>query len=366
MYKFLLILFTLPLWGQFQASFPSPTPNTAFASLLMDASAEKVAYIFQVPKTGTLNNIRFRTGTVTTGDTLKVSFQNVSTTNGDPDGSIDEYRTIVVNSSDDNVMLTTGIISSDGTDGGVKRSVTQGDYLAVVFEFDSFVAGAINIAGLSINSVSTNPYSGGTYADHYTAAWAKSTAVSPILALEYTDGSYNYTPGVYVMSVSSTLSFASNNATQDEVALRFTVPVTTKVKGGYFMADFDAATDAVLYDSGGTALATVSIDPDIRIANSDVLTAVYFASEITLSPDTTYRWTLKPTTTTNITVRYFDVAAAAVMGQMEGGTNVYWDARVDAGAWTSTTTRRPYAGLFISDIPAATGGSGSGGFRVTQ
>src|SRR3989304_561487 len=73
------------LWLPQPLSWFIPT-NVSF---LIDAAAEKVAFIFKVPKTGTLESVSFVLGPVTTGDTLKISFQDVDVATGNPDGSGD-------------------------------------------------------------------------------------------------------------------------------------------------------------------------------------------------------------------------------------------------------------------------------------
>jgi hypothetical protein len=53
----------------------------------------KLAFVCEAPKTGVLRKVCFRTGSVVTGDTLKVSFQDVDPATGDPNGTADQFRT---------------------------------------------------------------------------------------------------------------------------------------------------------------------------------------------------------------------------------------------------------------------------------
>ena len=55
----------------------------AVGGMTLDASGEKAASIFRVPKTGNIRTLRFRLGTVTTGQTLKAGLYTVDTS-GDP------------------------------------------------------------------------------------------------------------------------------------------------------------------------------------------------------------------------------------------------------------------------------------------
>lgn len=339
--------------------FPSVLASriNANGTLLMDAAAEKIAYLVQAPLTGTLNSIRFRTATVTTGDTLKVSFQGVDAATGDPDGVAAQYRTIVVASGDDNTILSVGLITTDGTDGGVKRSVTKGDLFFVVFEFDSFVAGSINLSSVTLLAASQVGY-----ADHYTASWAKHATTGGGIGLVYNDGVIYYTPSCGLGTNVANGAFSSSS-TPDEVALKFKFPVAQTISGAWYYVDGDGDYDIVLYDSDGTtSLASKSFDKDVRQSTLVGLTYFLFASEITISAETYYYLSLKPTTTTGVDLRYSTFISADNMNSMQGGQSFHKASRTDAGAWTADTTIRPAAGLLLSTMFGAS--SGGGGYVI--
>lgn len=330
--------------------------NSNFQAKVIDASAEKVAFIFNVPKTGTLNGIGFRLGTVTTGDTLKASFQDVDATTGNPDGTADQFRTVVIAGTDDDKWIdvdsspSLGLMTSDGTDTGTKRSVTRDDLLSIVIEFNSFVAGNMEIQTLGGNSAADNTH----YVDHFTAAWAKDANASPIFALKYSDGTYAYISGCFPAKDSNVVG-VNTGSTPDEVALYFQVPFSCKVNGAAIGVDLDEAADVVLYDSDGTTvLASKSLDADLR-ANTIRVPHECQLTETTLLANTNYRLAIKPTTVTNISVPFIDVAAQAIFDQMSGGQNMHWSQRTDAGAWSQTTTRRPWMAIRISALDDGTG-----------
>lgn len=332
-------------------------------SFLLDASAEKVAFIFRAPKAGTLSKVRFRTSTVTTGDTMKVSFQDVDGTTGDPDGVVDQFRTIAIGNNDDNVTLQTGIISSDGTDGGTKRTVTLGQMLAVVIEFNSYVAGNLNIVGRS--SVVPAGTSNDVYVDHFTSAWAKSAAVVPRFALEYSDGSYAaitmVDPGIGGTATETYNSGTLSGAGGDERALLFQVPFPCKVSGFYGIFDVDGNADVVLYDSGGATLESLTLDSDVRAQTFAMPLHAHFDTEVTLAKDTTYYLAFKPTSVTTVGLVVTTYSAAAVMDSLPGGQQCHYAARTDAGAWSPDTTKRPHMGVIIS---ALDDGISGGGLRI--
>lgn len=329
-----------------------PTNN---ANNLLDASGEKLAAVFRAPKTGTLAKVRFRTATVTTGDTMKVSFQDVDMATGNPDETADQYRTVSVASSDDNTWISTGLITTDGTDGGGLRSVTRGDLLAIVIEYDSYVSGSMNI----VNSATLVDYGNGCYTTLKTGGtWAKTTATAGCFELEYDDGSLAYTDTL--MPGFNTPGTVASNTTPDEVALYFRFPVGVTVGGAFVIIDLDAACDVVLYDTDGTtALATVSLDSDVRAGTTVNGTMVVFPSEIDLTANSYYYLAIKPTTTSAVGYRYFDVRSTGSMDMFDLGQNAYWAQRTDAGVWAGTTTRRPRMSLLVTKVNDGSGGGGA-------
>jgi hypothetical protein len=290
-----------------------------------------------------------------------VSFQDVDLATGDPDGTPDQYRTIVVADANDNASLVTGILSSDGTDNGTKRAVTRGDLLAVVIEFDSFVAGNLNIA--TRNTVNPPGSSGGHYTDHFTAAWAKNASSLPRLALEYSDGSYWPIPYTCPAVGGIAAETFNSGSTPDERGLIFQVPFSCKASGIWALIDVDGDVDVVLYDSDGTSvLESVSLDANVRIAGSSGVFHALWDTDVTLVKDTSYRLAVKPTSVTNASMFVGEYTAAAVLDSLSGGSECHYTSRTDAGAWTEGTTMRPLMGLILSalDDGVSTGSGGTG------
>lgn len=364
----LLIPFSLCIaaYGQVHFAFPFPIASTGYANNAVDAASEKFACIFNATKAGDLARVRFPLGTVTTGGDVRVSFQDVDAATGNPDGTVDQYRVVAVADTDDAATKYSGIISADGTDGGAKRTVAIGDRFAVVIDVDTYTAQNMLFRGINVTSATLHPYLGQNYCLLYTGTWAKLTTTASAFAIEYADGSYDWNPTSTPFNVMSTWGFTSTNATQDEIALRFTVPVSTQVRCGYWAVDADAAATVRLYDGTTSLGAAAAADPDIRPGTADLLTMFCLPSTVTLTPGNTYRWAIEATTTTTVIVRYVEVPAQAVWDQFEGGQNVHWDARVDAGSWTATTTRRPVAGVFMFGLSGGSGGGGSTGFAISQ
>lgn len=323
--------------------------GTAFSSLLIDASGEKVAFIIQIPKTGTVSKIGFRTGTVTTPQTLRVGLYTVD---GSGDATTTAYGGMVAGTQTSPASTTNYLVTL-----GTNSSVTAGDIVAVVIEFDSTV-GNLNIA---YAATETNVF---PYVELYTGTWAK-TAATPVVSLEYDDGSYAVIYGC-VPPGSSTNTTFNSGSTPDEYALYF------KLKGpvnlnGVSLYGGASATGAdfslVLYDTDGTtSLASLSIDGDTRASTSATTISMYtFTSAITLSKDVFYYLSLKPTTANNCRLTRYTVANAGSMDSLPGGSLFYEATRTDAGGWSTTTTVRPGIYLHLSAIDDGTSSSGSGG-----
>lgn len=348
-----------------QLLVPDPGPlvtagGVAFNSLLLDASAEKAAFILRAPKAGNIARVGFRTGTVTTGDTLKVSLQDVSGTTGDPDGVADQFRTVAVADTDDNIWVRTNLITSDGTDGGSLRAVTRGAIFALVIEFNSFVAGNLNIAATLGVTAPRGPWLGGpSYADHFTAAWAKVTTGVPVVAIEYDDGSFAFMGSTLPALTPANTSFNSGT----ENGLKFKLPMACRIGGFWFYGGAgNTSSDYTvnLYDSDGTtSLGAVSYDATIVASVGTGAVIGILPSSVSLLANTFYRIGILPAGANTVTLYNITLSSAhgaAILDQMSGGQNFHWTSRAGAGAWSDDTSRRPFMGLFIDGLDSGGGG----------
>lgn len=336
--------------------------TTSYTALALSAAAHKVACILYVPKTGTLDGVGFRLGTVAVGDTLKVSFQDVDAATGDADGTADQYRTVTIGDADDNEWIdhstvpSLGLMTHNGTDGGTKRSVTAGQKLCVVFEFNSYVAGNLSING--ITAAANRGFSIGTNRVRlFTSAWAGQSAVMPCLALRYSDGTYAYLDGVWPAATMTSLTFNSGTVAQDEVGLRFSYPFRAEINGVWFFAN-SITTDMqiVLYASDGSQWEALTIDKD-EVSTSGIACYARFASEYLIEPGVFYRIVYKPGTN-NCVAPYSTFNSTDIMAQISGGANCHWTQRADGGVWSEQTTWRPYLGPVISKLGDETAGGG--------
>jgi hypothetical protein len=346
--------------------------GTVYGSILLDAATEKAAFIFPISKAGDLHSVGFRFGTVTQAPVngLKVSFQDVDAT-GAPDGTIDQYR-IVTSGIVSNAWLdvgSTGPMTTDGTDGGVKRTVARMDYLAMVVEFANFSAGdSLNISAIVTPGSGTGDLTSNCYGAQYTASWVRNGFWLPCMALKYSDGSYPFHPGLFPFKALDTATNYSNTTTLRERALYFKLPFPAKAEHGWVATSVTATRDMILYE-GTTQIAACSM-PALSAAPR---AAAYFtfASQEALTLNTVYRLSLKPTSAGYIQAVVAEVQDAAMLGHLEGGTDFYLSERDNTGAWTETTTKRPMIGIGLSAFDDGAGGAGgllvhpgmSGGMR---
>lgn len=327
-------------------------PNGFRSFDAMTSLDHRRGWTIRIPKTGTLRKAAFRMGGVSSAQDLRVSFQDVDAT-GNPDGTEDQYRVVPLASVTANTWLTTGIVSSDGTDGGTTRSVTRGDVMAVVMRFDS-IAGNVtptmprSFLETNFPYVNTSNNAGaswtknisGIFVDHYAG-----------VALEYVDGTYALIDGALPLIDEDNFSYAAAS-TPDEHGLIFTPPVGIRVAGLMVFGDFDDEAVLKLYDTdGSTVLESLTIDPDFDPNTTGGWFQHRFATSVELAAGGTYRATVLPTSTT-IRIQRVSVASAAVMAALPLGADWHQTARTDAGAWSQTTTIRPLIGLIVDGIEA--------------
>ena len=329
--------------------------RSGFNVLQLNDSNDKFAFIPTLTKTGTLRNVHFRTGTVTTGGTLKVSFQNLDATEL-PDGVIDQFRTVVVNSVDDGVWFRTGIMSSDGTDGGVKRAVTQGDRLAIVIEFDSG-AGIINI--VTIDQASERAEFGHVRFNE-SGTWAFQLMMA-VMALEYDDGSFAYLHDALPWQTFGS-NTVQNTSDPDEYALRFQVPFGMSIHG--FKGKFGGKNVTVrLMQDDDTVLGTVEFDVAGTTATSS--RQAFFPSDITIVKNTNYRLAWRPNGADSNIIYTYTLDSAGLRDIMALGTKLEGSTRKDAGAWTNSQTVLPMFALLANGFDdGAAGVGGRGGHFV--
>jgi hypothetical protein len=326
-------------------------PNRSTTTMLIDAAGEKAGLVLRAPKTGNIRKVGFGLYTVTTGATVDVRIETVDLSSGYPTGTLwgtDTNGSQAILDTDDNKWFTT-TLTADAV-------VTRGDLIAVVIVNPETSYGNMVIP-IFADELQQFPYTA-----WYQSSWSKSSG--PILALEYSDGTYESIPGIWPMKAINAVTFNSGSATKLR-GLRFKLPFPARITGVEFHTVAAAAADFTvqLYGSdGSTVLGSVAHDGDLNSNAGSYPSRLLFDSPVEVLKDTYYRIVIKPTTVTNVTIYDYDVETAAIMDAAPGGQNFHYTGANTAtptgeSDWTNTLTKRPFLNIIIDGLHDGTGGN---------
>lgn len=328
--------------------------STLATSLAISATGAKIAMNGRMRWTdyGThaISTVSFLPGTVVSagGSSIDLSLQDTSLTVGpplQPDETKDQTSNFALNTLSSNTWASKTL--------GSNRTIQQGELLSVVWEFDA--GGRLGADSLIINGLSaiTNTTLGSAASTLKTGGtWGEDPTMSNVI-FTATDGTIGTLSESAPCSSASSITINSGSATQDEIAIGVQYPFTCKLSGVFFNISLAAGTsdvEIILYD-GTTALNTTTLDGNVfNVAASDRLCFVLFTSNVILNANTLYRIGIRPTTTNNITLRYFDVNDANHLNFWLGKNFHYWT-RIDQGAWGGeVTTRIPWIVPIIGEV----------------
>lgn len=320
----------------------NPTIGSSTASGI-DAAGEQWAMIFQVPKTGTIDRVRFATGTVSSSQDLSVSLETVSATDGFPTGT--DYGGSVAETVASPAASTIYTVTF-----ATPASATKGDIIAIVIGWAG-TAGSVLFSRWGGTSGILNNQ---CYGALYTGSWAKYTTGPPMFSVLYDDDTSEYIGAPPATIVTPNRAF-NTGSTPDEVGLRFQMPFGARAIGvfGWISPTAGRDTSLILYNDAGTALATAAIDFDSTGNLTGVANIAYlFSSTVTLTKDAWYRLTYRPDTVSNVTVPYLEFTDSYELGQI-AGSSVYHCERTDAGSFTDATNKFTPISLILDaiDIP---------------
>lgn len=343
--------------------------NINIGQSALNGATEKWAGIIRIPKSGTLDQFEFRGNQagLEAASRVRLSFQDVSPADGFPDGTQDQFRDMAVGDFDaGRWQKPPGVMTSDGTDTGVKRVVTRGDLLACVVEYDVFVAlDVVNVHHASLGTAPSADFAFPYMLEDVGAGYVKKLT-QPRFGLKYSDGSFaELSPNVLPDTQLGFEPLFGSGSTPDEIGLRFRLPFPVKVGGAWAgLSDLGANADLVLYDSDGSSVLTsVSMDKDVISDSTDIVVFQHFPDEVALLVNTFYRLVLKPTTAANsVRIGSREVDTAALMNLLPGGDDFTWTQRTDAGAWSEILTKRPLLGIYATAFDSGVVGTVGGGF----
>ncbi len=346
-------------WVPGLPQFSSATPQYVVGGRVIDASGEKMAFIISAPRSGTIDTLEFRCAAVTQdpgSNGIKLSFQGIDATTGNPNESITHFRVITTGFSS-GAWVIPGLITSDGTDTGTKKTVVRGELFAFVYEFESWQGGSDFTLGALDTDTGHVPY----FCHKTGGSWVKEV-FSPTLGLKYEDGGYPYVSGFGFPCASLATATINNGTTPDEIGMTFAFPSDVLIGQVALRVDLDGDADVILYDSEGVAQRTVSLDKDVRSSTGMSYLVPQFADFRCLA-NQEYTVAIKPTTSTSIIVAYYTVNSASMLTEMEGGASWHWRERTDGGEWTDTLDRKPWFHVLITGLDHEVGGQPSTGFE---
>lgn len=334
----------------------SCSPFSWFTGLLMDATGERLGTVLEISKSGNIRNVWFRTANVVEEDTLKVSLQGVSS--GVPDGTI-------LGTGNNGYVAATLLDTSDNTwlgpfQLGVDVAVTRGQMISVVFEWNSYSDGNLNLAGSVLYGGFYNCYAV-TDITASPGTWAKGSTVGAgiCVALEYDDGTYAFPCFGYGGGI---LTINSGSA-PDEAGNYFSSPFPFRAVGFYIYGDFDYDVTLSLLDSSNNVLANKVLDSSVRQGAGNGLSLIFFdsdpAASVNIAKDTGYRVIASPGAN-SVSFRYFDIPEADAMDGVDLGSDCVYTQRNDGGVWSDTGTRRMIIGLIADQVDNGVGSGGGG------
>ena len=306
--------------------------------MALTAVSYRGAFIMQAPKTGNISAVAFLASVYNTQADIDVRIETINTS-GDPSGTLWAANTNIAYSVTSVGWKETAALTASA-------AVVAGDLIAVVFANPGSGTPSWGLASFTGNG--GNAGQNLPYCDYYTTSWAHQDRI-PIIALKYDDGTYESYPCIPLSAITS-IAFNTGSAATI-IGAKFKLPFPARAVGCYVYLDLDANADLILYADGspGTELMNISLDANKRRTTTGQLFRILFDAPVSIAKDTWYRLALKPTTTTSITLYHMDAASTAIVDGMEMGQNFLYSTSA-GGAWTDTTTRRPFMGLIFDQF----------------
>jgi len=303
----------------------------------LTAAGQRVAFIVRPPaKLGSIRDVIFRLRSVTTPGPLLVSLQGVDPATGLPNGVVDQ--SVTVPEAECKVGWVTATMNAD-------RVVTDlTEPLAVVIELSPYVDGNIVVqanSGLLVGNAYCATYDG--------AAWTK-RPTGPAVFFRYSDGSYG--KSFDLPHGANNYAFMHSGSTPNEFGAVFQVPTSVRAVGAEWLArDTDGDVAVTLYSESDQVLAQAALPGALLSGQSaNRRHRVTWDSPVTVRANTTYRLTIRPTTTTGVRYYFADAPSNEAMDQLPGGRLWYGTQRTFGGAWTDEPTRRYTLGLILDGV----------------
>jgi hypothetical protein len=302
---------------------------TGASTMVLSATNTRQAYMFEAPKTGSIDRMGFGVGVFTTGGTVQAVLEGV--TAGLPNGTpipTGAAGTVVVSGTGGHEITF-----------GTAYPVTARDLIAGILEW-SGTAGNIQLALAS--AVAGWASSGVPWNARFSGSWTRGTVAGPYVAwLRYTDGSYHLGPG-FIGQVAAWGSVSHGSLTTatagppwngDEIGNEYVTAVRRRYNRVWMVRSASALAAEIAVYVNGTEVATVTLPATAGINTGNVLHAWTLPSPLTIDAGATVRVAHRPTTTSTAALRFctWHTTALKQADGFPGTTRACY--RSDAGSW---------------------------------
>lgn len=338
-----------------------------YGSNAINVASEKMAMEGYFPFDGTVTNVAFPIGTISSDATVAydVRLESFSNTNGQPSGSL-----VVANANGAITPVSASHASkivSVAINSGTGVAVTRGRCALVVS------AGASGVGNVNlISGLDQYPDAGNTWWNNPSGTWSRASNQQAAWALKYSGvGWVSPSLGVtHIVPVVSTSNEAPSSSTNPKkYGAKITVPFKCRVVGVSLWSGTDGDTKFQLLDSGFSELASATLDKDqiaemCQTPSSFVWPSASFATAVELDAGDVVYVLSEPTTATVVRHRYWDLGSSppsGILACFPGGGAIETGSLNDSNVWTAATTRVYPATLLIDQLDDGAGGGGGGG-----
>jgi hypothetical protein len=304
----------------------------------------------QGPGSYDISRVGFYIGGVATktgGSGLTVSLQSVDQTQSilTPSGTQDQTIDIANADADFTTYswYRTGTLSSN-------RTISHGDYVALVIEWDSFGHQGSDL--VRFRQAAMNNDENSSRSMRYNGASWSTFGYIPNCVFEMTDGSFGSFSNSLITDNFGTYLY-DNADSPDEYANSYTPQATVKVDAfhGIFRPPTSEDLELVIYE-GTTAIHTTTVSGWQISLNDNHYWTAKLDHEVQLEAHTKYYLALKPTQGTTACRVYYrsvdDTNHFGIDPYSLGSETAY--SRTDGGAWTQIPLRQLMLGVRISSI----------------
>ncbi len=335
--------------------------------LLLDTENDVAGMIIQIGDRDdgkAIDKLGLRIQTVgTTGD-VDARVEDVSLTDGFPDGNLASTNTNKVQS-----VSATGWNEFALT---AEHTVATGDFLSIVFVLGATASASITTgeSRRALNfGVGRFPYEVTRIDPASYAKVSQEPGQNHVsLAVGFSDGTWMHNLGSVPVTAFGNTTVISTGAA--ETGLEFQIPFKATISGVALNIDRDI--DIAMHlgngsynpgDTGATRLSTITFDKDIIYSGAIAYEFLRFSTPVDLDANTTYRLVFEALTATSVPIAHMDFDAAALVESLGFNTTFKHILDDEGGGWTTTATRLPVMALSFSKFDDGAGGGGGGGGR---